>query len=199
MEHLIHIVWAMESPSGMNVTDLRIEKTQLALFAALDDLLSEKPFSEITVSDLSRQAGIGRQTFYRHFDSIGAMLDMRFQKGKEEQLAIARQSLEDREDWELAIHRFAFERIAAEPHIARTILCGEAGPNALTNFRDQIIALHEIAPHNRFQATKPELQRFVAPFQSGAIVAVLLEWIDAGCTPDADTMSQFMVDAGVMS
>ena len=184
---------------GKNLTDLRIEKTQLALFAALDDLLSEKPFSEITVSDLSRRAGIGRQTFYRHYDSIGDMIDKRFQKRREEQLSVARQSLEDHEDWQLPILRFAFENIAAEPHIARAILCGDAGPNALTNFRDQIIALQEIAPHNQFETANPELQRFVAPFHAGALVAVLLEWIDAGCIPDAQAMSQFMVDAHVMS
>ncbi len=183
---------------GVKLTDLRIEKTQAALFDALGDLLTEKPFFEITVSDLSRKAGIGRQTFYRHFESIGDMLEVRFQQSKEEQLSIAKKSLEDGEDWRLAIHRFAFERVAAEPLIARTILCGEAGPNALTNFHDQIITLHRMAPHNQFEATAPELQRFVAPIHAGALVAVLLEWIDAGCAPDAQTMSQFLVNASVM-
>ena len=180
------------------LTDLRIEKTQAALFDALGDLLTEKPFFEITVSDLSRQAGIGRQTFYRHFKSIGDMLDVRFQESKEEQLSIVKKSLEDNEDWRLAIHRFAFERVAAEPLLARTVLRGEAGPNALTNFHDQIMTLHEMAPHNRFDAATPELQRFVAPIHAGALIAVLLEWIDAGCTPDAQTMSQFLVSASVV-
>ncbi len=181
------------------MTDLRIEKTHSALLEALDHLLREKSFSEITVSDLSRRASIGRQTFYRHFDSIGDLLNKRFQQNLAEQFTLAKQSSEFNQDWELAIHRFAFERIAAEPHIARTILSGEAGSNALEECRAQFLNLHKLARSKRFDATPTELQRYIAPFHSGAVIAVLLEWIDAGCTPDAQTMSQFMVDAYMMS
>lgn len=38
------------------------------------ELMNEKPFEEITVSDIVRRAGVGRASFYRHFDSKEAVV-----------------------------------------------------------------------------------------------------------------------------
>lgn len=38
------------------------------------DLLKGKPFEEITVSDIVRRAGVGRASFYRHFDGKEAVI-----------------------------------------------------------------------------------------------------------------------------
>ncbi len=48
-------------------TDLRIIKTYTALTNAFRELLSEKPFEEITVNELCNRAVIRRATFYKHF------------------------------------------------------------------------------------------------------------------------------------
>lgn len=38
------------------------------------ELMGEKPFEEITVSDIVRRAEVGRASFYRHFDSKEAVV-----------------------------------------------------------------------------------------------------------------------------
>lgn len=38
------------------------------------ELMKETPFEEITVSDIVREAGVGRASFYRHFDSKEAVV-----------------------------------------------------------------------------------------------------------------------------
>lgn len=38
------------------------------------ELMNEIPFEEITVSDIVRRAGVGRASFYRHFDSKEAVV-----------------------------------------------------------------------------------------------------------------------------
>ena len=38
------------------------------------DLMQEKPFEEITVSDIVQRAEVGRASFYRHFDSKEAVM-----------------------------------------------------------------------------------------------------------------------------
>ncbi len=48
-------------------TDLRIIKTYKALTNAFSELLGEKPFEDITVSELCSRALIRRATFYKHF------------------------------------------------------------------------------------------------------------------------------------
>lgn len=48
-------------------TDLRVEKTYLALYNAFTALLEEKRFEEITLNELCDRAMIRRTTFYKHF------------------------------------------------------------------------------------------------------------------------------------
>ncbi len=47
--------------------DLRVIKTKKALSVAFLELLSQKPFDEITVNELCETAGIRRATFYKHY------------------------------------------------------------------------------------------------------------------------------------
>ena len=50
-----------------NKTDLRIIKTNNALFNALLELMKEKTFEEIKVSDVCSKALVNRSTFYAHY------------------------------------------------------------------------------------------------------------------------------------
>ncbi len=48
--------------------------TKIALGMALDDLLYKKSFSDVTVSDITKRAGVNRQTFYYHFKNVYDLL-----------------------------------------------------------------------------------------------------------------------------
>ena len=47
------------------------------IYTALKDLMSEKDFSKITITDIVNKANLGRTTFYRNFDSIDDVLKMK--------------------------------------------------------------------------------------------------------------------------
>lgn len=49
--------------------DLRVVKTKQNVRRALLELMSEKPFPKITVTDIAGRARINRKTFYRHYSS----------------------------------------------------------------------------------------------------------------------------------
>ena len=55
---------ASQAPAKL---DLRIEKTYRALSEAFTELLEERHYEDITVSDLCERAMIRRTTFYKHF------------------------------------------------------------------------------------------------------------------------------------
>ena len=55
--------------------DPRAQSSAKRICEALIDHAKAKPFSEITVSDLSRNYGISRTTFYRLFDNTVDVLD----------------------------------------------------------------------------------------------------------------------------
>ena len=52
----------------MDKTDLRIVKTKNALFNALIELMKDKQFEEIKVSDICNKALVNRSTFYAHYE-----------------------------------------------------------------------------------------------------------------------------------
>lgn len=54
--------------------DRRQRKTREAIFSAFIALLSEKDFSQITVSEIINRADIGRATFYLHFETKDFLL-----------------------------------------------------------------------------------------------------------------------------
>lgn len=49
-------------------TDLRILRTRQCLWKALVDLIGERGYGPLSVSDITARAGINRTTFYRHFE-----------------------------------------------------------------------------------------------------------------------------------
>jgi AcrR family transcriptional regulator len=175
------------------MTDPRQERTRRTIFAALDELLIERPYDQINVTDLTLRAHIGRQTFYRHFDSIDAVVEERFRIELTDQRAFAIGTATEigSSEWFFRVTRFAFQRVAALPRLSRIILRGEAGADALQIFHAQITDLWLGAPASPISAAPKDLHSYVASFHAGAITAVLLHWVDAGCSPDVETMSRF--------
>lgn len=54
--------------------DIRVQMTRRMLKEGLLRCLSRKPLSLITVSDLSKEAGVNRATFYNHYDTPVSLL-----------------------------------------------------------------------------------------------------------------------------
>ncbi|MDR1231095.1 MAG: TetR/AcrR family transcriptional regulator [Spirochaetaceae bacterium] len=52
----------------INSHNRQVQRTRSWIFEALMLLLNEKPYSKISVSDITKKAGIARQTFYRNYD-----------------------------------------------------------------------------------------------------------------------------------
>jgi AcrR family transcriptional regulator len=50
------------------------EQSRERIVAAAEELVRSRPFAELTVDDVMREAGFGRTIFYRHFDDLGDLL-----------------------------------------------------------------------------------------------------------------------------
>ena len=48
--------------------------TKRLLANTLTEMMAEKPFDRITVSELTKRCGVNRQTFYYHFETIADLL-----------------------------------------------------------------------------------------------------------------------------
>ena len=56
------------------VEDLRQRRSKQHLSEALLELMSERPFREISVVDVCQRARVHRTTFYAHFEDKNALL-----------------------------------------------------------------------------------------------------------------------------
>lgn len=70
--------------SGTDKVDLRVQKTERALMGALTTLLKNKPFEDITVSDLCQAATIRRATFYKHYHDKYDFMDFCIEKKRQD-------------------------------------------------------------------------------------------------------------------
>lgn len=64
--------------------DKRAEASVELICAAVLKLLEEKPFGEITVSDVQRRSTVSRSTFYRNFDGLEDVLALLCDRGFDE-------------------------------------------------------------------------------------------------------------------
>lgn len=70
-------------------SDLRVQKTERLLRQSLKTLMEQKPYTAITVKELSDLAQINRGTFYLHYDNIPDMvhkLEKEFLDGMDEEV-----------------------------------------------------------------------------------------------------------------
>lgn len=55
-------------------TDLRVQRTEESLHTALRELMNEKRYTKIRVSEITKRARVSRQTFYLHYESKDDLL-----------------------------------------------------------------------------------------------------------------------------
>ena len=54
--------------------DLRVQRTRHSLFQALQQLMSEKAYGDITIAEIAERAFVARQTFYMHYKTKNDLL-----------------------------------------------------------------------------------------------------------------------------
>ena len=60
-----------------NTEDRRAKRTRRLLKESLLELMQEKPFSQISVRDVTERADVNRTTFYLHYTDTARLLQTR--------------------------------------------------------------------------------------------------------------------------
>lgn len=164
--------------TGKKSIDRRVARTRKLLSEALSALILEKGYGAVSIQDILARSGVGRSTFYLHFENKEQLMLWGHDN-------IRNLILEDGRD---AIDFPAFYRHLEEHRSLVLSILSEGSGSTVARllrdiFRRNILRLHPV----RGQRALAELRAETA---AAAVLALLTEWLRKGAPLPADWAAQ---------
>lgn len=145
-------------------------------------LVEEKPFAKITVNDIVEEAGVHRNTFYYHYQSIPAMLSEICRKMVSQMFAIHKDA-QSPADCILPLVRYSKEHRTALLHVynsdAKPILMDyvrQIGRFSIERYIDNVTEKTGINRHDK---------EIMSRFYTAGVVGVWTDWVEDGMETDS--------------
>ncbi|MFT5135355.1 MAG: AcrR family transcriptional regulator [Arenicella sp.] len=164
--------------------DLRKRRSQDKLQVALAQHLQRKTIDAITIGELTRTAGVSRQTFYSNFDSKQSILlnriEVLFDKSRAYfEPIVRRDDIGRQEVIEMGL-RHLLEECDKEKTLMRAAFTGQAGIQCLSLLKslvsklisDRILILQRI--NYNFDSEQLDV---IADFYAGALIGTIQGWL----------------------
>lgn len=175
--------------------DIRAQRTQELLRAALEELLEERDIEDITVSELCERSTVRRATFYRHFEDKYAFFEWYLASITERFLAELgdEAGCEDLRTYASLMHRKLISFANAHKAMMRRSLGRTAMVGALDMTMGQIaegIAERIEAFAARHTLVLDASPQFISMFYAGGMVHTLRWWITADAPCPAEELER---------
>ena len=162
--------------------DLRKRRSQEKLQVALAHHLQNKTIDEITIGELTRTAGVSRQTFYSNFDSKQSILlnriEVVFEKSWNKTESLIQSEAVGREEFvELSIKNL-LEECDKDRTLMRAAFTGQAGIQCLSLLKSLISRL--ISDRILFQFNHNFDTRqldTISDFYAGGVIGTVQGWL----------------------
>ena len=162
---------------------MRGEAVDRAIIKALLDLMEEKDYKDITITDITNKADTSRVTFYRHFPTIEDILIKYFELTSEryQEQSLLQYESGDRNNEVAILSLFLFFK----SNLKATKALMKAGlENQLLKFLN-----------NEFLNKLPvKLDEYLAYFVSGALYNVLIHWSENDCKDSIESVSKPFIE-----
>ena len=158
--------------------DLRVQKTISALKKAFEELICEKEYDSIKVTELCQRSMINKKTFYHYYPSLDDLL-------AEMQAELSAAYLERVKDYQLPrdaakVNREFFAYSAEQGLAYEKITCATgAYSQTRQEMIDRVIA-ETWGESETFRSLSPSQQRMVLNFISTVSVGCYREWVADG-------------------
>ncbi len=188
----------MVKPTKGNKTDRRIQRTRLALRAALLDLTKEKGYDAISIEEITQRANVGRATFYLHYKDKEDLLLEQFREMANEKVQLIseipfsdwlpdqkKSSRKSKEDQPLLPLLIVFQHIYDNSAFYNVLLKSENSSRIVERIR-------KISTESIVQFAEAKMQtdpipllyevpiEFFASFFSGAFLSSVSWWLEEG-------------------
>ena len=164
--------------------DMRVRMTKKMLIGAFLQLRREKPLRRITVSELCSRAGVGRGTFYAHYQDVYDFNEKLEGQFLEEFAATLRSALEYQENIQSArrVCRVVFAKLAENEPLCALLLAPDNAEGAL-RFIEQGGKLCAEYYKKFFGSTPPARLGDFYRFISSGCIACFKGWLHSDIRP----------------
>ena len=188
----------------MNKAESKYFHTAERLDKALLSLLEKKPFEYITISEICKEAGVNRSTFYLHYENTADLLKEatayvldNFASYFSVDVEGIRTKYEncDLQELNFINERYLYPYLSFIRENQRLFAAVLSQPTAF----DSVAIFQRLFDHvfepilDRFQYPK-ETQRYVMMFYLNGITAIITEWLKDGCDKSIDELSSIIRD-----
>ncbi len=171
---------------GSNKTALQ---SQRMIARAMMALIREKPYAQITVSELCRTAGISRQTFYSLFTSRENVMVFTLQAGACESPEIATPERgSDRREVLRGLCRAYSEYMLENRDLIKLLVDNRIDYLLYDSFLEAMNGCACFLP-----GTEPCLRGYAASFYAGGIACVARRYAEEGCTGTAEGLQEMLM------
>lgn len=166
--------------------DRRVKRTKKMIRDALSELMKNKAFEEISVTDITKKADINRGTFYLHYEDKYDLLDQSEEEIIQEINKIAKRSIhsmdvlnQDVIDHPLTFVVDIFQYIKENEVFMKAVL-GPKGPGSFRlKFKSVLISnLKRLKTAIRTDPIVPE--DYLISYITGAHISVMRQWLENG-------------------
>ena len=167
----------------------RVERTQQTLLESLLELIVEKGYERTTVEDILQRADVGRTTFYDHFENKQDLLLHRFATIPWLRGGDGTAHLFD--------VTFLFEHIAQQRELVSALQGTTTYDEAIVHLRNHLLQsftrlLQDRSPNSDVESNL----QLTAQALTGALIQLLMWWLEAGMPETPDTMANWFAQMG---
>lgn len=165
-----------------------MEKTKIYLSNALLELLKEKSFDKIKVTEICDKALIHKTTFYNHFEDKYELLNFVLLKIHND---ITSNTKFDGclIDYYLSVAKYYIKYIKNNPKLFRSIITNE---NDIGVLLFQKLYIKDIEEKITIKNISDVPSNYAAHFYVSAVLAIISEWFINGMIEDEDTLLNYI-------
>ncbi|MFC4008617.1 TetR/AcrR family transcriptional regulator [Nonomuraea purpurea] len=170
--------------------DRRVRRTHAALQNALIRLAEERDLEQISVADVTEQAGVNRTTFYDHYRNVHELAEAAC-TSTIDNLIESLPALDPAEadpDADPACSLVAFFEILGEhAGLYRSLLGNQGSPRVIGHIRSRLTTTVHVAVRLNAGAAPDSVSSADIPhdvpaaFTAGALLGVATDWLERGC------------------
>jgi len=177
----------MSSKTITSKKEKQIERSKEAVTKALIELLYEYSLESISITQLCNHAGVGRPTFYRHFESKQDVLNQQHERWFDEYLEKARVAYKENPSAE-TVDLVAFEFYRDQKDIVRLIKTRNLYREGLGG-----VAEHRRRVEKEF-AMFDDKSDYARDYRIGGLIFVFSRWMAGGMKETPEQMASIFSD-----